>query len=181
MDMIDKLRDTAQSHDRCSVVEVMGRKAGFIAVNVAIAVGAEACITVERPYDLDAIAAKMVKTKNSKGGKHHFIIVVAEGVGGVEEIAKRIEAETGVESRATILGHVQRGGSPNAYDRVLSTQFGVHAAELIRDEVYGVTVALKGNEISHNALKDIAGVPKPVPEDDTMVRIAKTMGISFGN
>jgi len=78
-------------------------------------------------------------------------------------------------------GHIQRGGSPSAYDRVLSTQFGVHAAELIRDETYGVTVALKGNTITHNRLEDIAGVPKLVPEDDQMVTIARQMGISFGS
>ena len=100
VEMIDKLRDTTQSHDRCSVVEVMGRKAGFIAVNVAIAVGAEAVITLERPYDLDAIAAKMVKTKNEKGGKHHFIIVVAEGVGQTENISRTLQEMTGIGSRS---------------------------------------------------------------------------------
>ncbi|HCJ90086.1 MAG TPA: 6-phosphofructokinase, partial [Clostridiales bacterium] len=77
--------------------------------------------------------------------------------------------------------HIQRGGSPNAYDRVLSTQFGVHAAELIRDGVYGVTVALKGNEITHNKLSDIAGVPKLVPPDNTMITTARNIGISFGD
>ena len=78
-------------------------------------------------------------------------------------------------------GHIQRGGSPSAYDRVLSTQFGVHAAQLIRDEHYGVTVALKGNKIVHNALKDIAGVPKPVPMDDPVVVTARNMGINMGD
>ena len=87
----------------------------------------------------------------------------------------------GVEARSVNPGHIQRGGSPNAYDRVLSTQFGVHAAELIRDGVFGVTVALKGNDIIHNRLEDIAGVPKLVPTDDRMVVTARNMGIVFGD
>jgi len=96
-------------------------------------------------------------------------------------VAKQLQELVGVEARAVVPGHIQRGGSPNAYDRVLSTQFGVHAAELIRDGVYGVTVALKGNTIGHNPLKDIAGVPKLVPEDDQMINIAKRIGVSFGD
>ena len=100
-------------------------------------------------------------------------------------ISKRIAAEleklVGVEARSVVPGHIQRGGSPSAYDRVLSTQFGVHAAELIRDETYGVTVALSGNKIIHNKLSDIAGVPKPVPKDDTMVQTARHMGIAMGD
>ena len=100
-------------------------------------------------------------------------------------ISKRIAVElqelAGVEARAVVPGHIQRGGSPSAYDRVLSTQFGVHAAELIRDEIYGVTVALDGNEIIHNKLKDIAGVPKPVPKDDHVLVTARNMGINLGD
>ena len=95
--------------------------------------------------------------------------------------AQQLRDLVGVEARAVVPGHIQRGGSPNAYDRVLSTQFGVHAAELIRDGVYGVTVALKGNEITHNKLSDIAGVPKLVPPDNTMITTARNIGISFGD
>ena len=87
----------------------------------------------------------------------------------------------GVEARTVVPGHIQRGGTPSAYDRVLSTQFGVHAAELICKDHYGVSVALKGNSITHNPLKEIAGVPKLVPKDDQMVVIARDMGISFGD
>ncbi|MEG2316216.1 MAG: 6-phosphofructokinase, partial [Clostridia bacterium] len=87
----------------------------------------------------------------------------------------------GVEARSVVPGHIQRGGSPSAYDRVLSTQFGVHAAQLIRDETYGVTVALSGNKIIHNQLVDVAGVPKPVPKDDTAVITARHMGIAMGD
>ena len=86
-----------------------------------------------------------------------------------------------MEARAVIPGHIQRGGSPSAYDRVLSTQFGVHAAELIRDEKYGYSVALVGNNVTHNKLSDIAGVPKLVPQDHQMVKLARQMGITFGD
>ena len=87
----------------------------------------------------------------------------------------------GVEARSVVPGHIQRGGSPCAYDRVLATQFGVHAAQLIRDEVYGVTVALSGNNIIHNKLSDIAGISKPVPQDNNMVLTARNIGIGFGD
>lgn len=147
MEMIDKLRDTTQSHDRCSVVEVMGRRAGYIAVNVAIAAGAEAALTLERPYDLNEIAAKMTKTKNEKGGKHHFILVVSEGVGQTENIAREIQEMTGIESRATVLGHVQRGGSPTLRDRVVATEMGYHAVELLEQGIGNRIVGLKNGKV----------------------------------
>ena len=86
-----------------------------------------------------------------------------------------------MEARSVVPGHIQRGGTPSAFDRVLSTEFGVHAAELIQDEVYGVTVALKGNDIIHNPLSEVAGVPKPVPVDHHMVVTARNIGICFGD
>ena len=111
LEMIDKLRDTTQSHDRCSVVEVMGRNAGYIALNVAIASGAMAVLLPEKEFDMQHdILDKIAETQ--KTGKRHFIIIVAEGVGHAQEIANEIQARTGIDSRATILGHVQRGGSP---------------------------------------------------------------------
>ncbi len=146
MELIDKLRDTTQSHARCSVVEVMGRRAGFIAVNVAMAVGAEAALTLERPYDLDQLAAKMVRTRDSKG-KNHFIIVVSEGVGQVENIARTIQEMTGIESRATVLGHVQRGGSPTVRDRVAATELGYHAVELLDQGIGNRIVGFKDGKV----------------------------------
>ena len=122
LEMVDKIRDTAQSHDRCSVVEVMGRNAGHIAVNTGIACGATEIITPEMPYDLNEIAKKMLETR--KTGKQHFIIVVSEGVGHSTEIAQILQEKTGIEARATILGHVQRGGSPTVRDRDVATQMG---------------------------------------------------------
>ncbi|MBQ6675912.1 MAG: 6-phosphofructokinase [Ruminococcus sp.] len=164
-EMIDKLRDTAQSHDRCSVVEVMGRKAGFIAVNVAIAVGAEAVITLERPYDLDAIAAKMIKVRNSKNGKHHFLIVVAEGVGQTENIARSLQEMTGIESRVTVLGHVQRGGSPTLRDRVIATEMGYHAVELLEQGIGNRIVGLKDGKVYDIDLQEGLAMKKPFIDD----------------
>ncbi|MBR0140941.1 MAG: 6-phosphofructokinase, partial [Ruminococcus sp.] len=122
MELIDKLRDTSQSHDRISVVEVMGRGAGHIAVNVGIACGATDIITREVPYDIDAIANTMLEKKAK--GKQNFVVIVSEGVGHSQEIAVQLQEKTGIESRATILGHVQRGGSPTVRDRVTATKMG---------------------------------------------------------
>ncbi len=161
MEMIDKLRDTTQSHARCSVVEVMGRRAGFIAVNVAMAVGAEAALTLERPYDLDKIAAKMIRTRDSKGGKNHFIIVVSEGVGQVENIARTIQEMTGIESRATVLGHVQRGGSPTVRDRVAATELGYHAVELLEQGIGNRIVGFKDGKVYDIDLQEGLAMNKP--------------------
>jgi 6-phosphofructokinase 1 len=147
VDMIDKLRDTTQSHDRCSVVEVMGRRAGYIAVNVALAVGAEAALTLERPYDLKEIAERMKRIASEKNGKHHFIIVVAEGVGHSEEIAREIEKLSGIESRATILGHVQRGGAPTVHDRVVATEMGYRAVELLEQGIGNRIIGVKNGQV----------------------------------
>jgi 6-phosphofructokinase 1 len=132
MDMVDRVRDTTESHDRCSVIEVMGRNAGFLALNAGIAVGATCILVPEIDYDIDSyIIERMKRTMTT--GKHHFIIIVAEGVKGVEvgSLAKYIEEKTGVESRATVLGHVQRGGSPSVRDRVIASKMGYHAVQLL--------------------------------------------------
>ena len=163
MEMIDKIRDTAQSHDRCSVVEVMGRNAGYIAINVALAVGAEACITLERGYDLKQIAENMLET--SKSGKTHFIIVVAEGVGKTQEITEQIEELTGIESRATVLGHVQRGGNPTVRDRVMATAMGYHAVELLEQGIGNRVVGLKNNEIYDVDIQEALAMKKPFDDD----------------
>ena len=145
VDMVDKLRDTAQSHDRCSVVEVMGRNAGYIALNAGIAVGATYIITKEEPYTMNDVIQKILNGK--KNGKHHFIIVVAEGIGNSEQIAKEIEQETGIEARATILGHVQRGGSPTLRDRVAASQLGHYAVELLEKGIGNRVVGFKDNQV----------------------------------
>ncbi len=146
LEMVDKIRDTAQSHDRCSVVEVMGRRCGDIALQTGIACGATAILVPEKPVDLDKmVVQKILDTKAT--GKRHFIVVVAEGVGHTEDIAKYIEEKTGIESRATILGHVQRGGSPTLRDRVVASAMGHHAVELLSSGIGDRVVALQGGNI----------------------------------
>ena len=147
LEMIDKLRDTTQSHDRCSVVEVMGRNAGYIALNVAIASGAMAVLLPEREFDMQRdILDKIAETQ--KTGKRHFIIIVAEGVDvDVHDLAKEIEAKTGVESRACVLGHIQRGGSPTAKDRVLATRMGNYAVKLLMNNIGNRVVAAQKEDV----------------------------------
>ena len=161
IDMIDKLRDTTQSHDRCSVVEVMGRRAGYIAVNVALAAGAEAAITLERPYDLNEIASRMKKTASEKNGKHHFIVVVAEGVGHSEEIARKLEELSGIEARATVLGHVQRGGAPTIHDRVVATEMGYRAVELLEQGIGNRIIGVKNGQIYDIDIQEGLAMKKP--------------------
>ncbi len=144
--MVDRLRDTTQSHERCSVVEVMGRGAGWLALHTAIAVGATAVLVPEVEFDFKRdILDKIERTKAT--GKKHFIIVVAEGVGKVTDIAEDIEKATGIESRATILGHVQRGGRPTVRDRVLASQMGHAAVNLLMQGVGNRVVAFQSNHI----------------------------------
>lgn len=161
--MIDKIADTASSHHRCSVVEVMGRNAGYLAVNVGCSVGAEAVITLEVPYDLDEISKKLVDAKNR--GKTHFIVVVAEGVGDSENIAKIIEQKTGIESRATILGHVQRGGSPTVRDRVAATQMGCYAVDLLEKGIGNRVVGVKDNKIVDFDIQEALSMSKPFDDE----------------
>lgn len=145
MEMVDRLRDTAQSHARCSVVEVMGRGAGYLALRTGIAVGAVSILVPEVEYNIDEIVERMMKTK--KTGKKHFIIVVAEGIGKVKYIAKEIEDKTGIETRATVLGHVQRGGRPTVRDRVMASRMGYAAVELLVQGVGNRVISFTDNKI----------------------------------
>ena len=163
LEMIDKLRDTSQSHDRCSVVEVMGRRAGWIALNVAIASGAIACVTPEMPYDINVIADKIIKAHESQ--KEHFIVVVAEGVEASDEITKKINELTGIETRLTVLGHVQRGGMPTLRDRVAASQMGYHAVELIDRGVTNRVVGMKDNKIIDVDIQEALSMKKPFDEE----------------
>ena len=173
MEMVDKIRDTAQSHDRCSVVEVMGRRAGYLALQAGIAVGATAVLVPEVEFKIEDVVEKIKATQ--KTGKKHFIIVVAEGVGGVEEIAKKIEEETGVESRATVLGHVQRGGNPTVRDRVMATEMGYAAVKLLKDGIGNRVIGWKKGEIVNYDIYEALNMKKPF--DDEMYEIAHTTSI----
>lgn len=146
MEMVDRIRDTTESHDRCSVVEVMGRSAGYLALNAGIAVGATTILIPEVPFDIERDVIERMR-RTQKTGKKHFIIIVAEGIGGVEALAREIEEKTGVESRATILGHVQRGGSPTVRDRVAASEMGNYAVKLLQKGIGNRVVAMQKEKV----------------------------------
>ncbi len=201
-DAIDKIHTTAASHGRVMVVELMGNKTGWLTLYAGMAGGADIILLPEIPFDM-AKVAKAVK-RRADNGKAFSIIAVAEGAMTEDEakmkrkerlrkrtedgfktisdkIAAYVEDKTGCETRVVIPGHLQRGGNPSAYDRVLSTQFGAYAARLIKEKKYGVTVAMVKGVITENKLTDIAGKAKLVSPDDQMIQVAKDMGISFGD
>ena len=162
MDLVDKLRDTSQSHDRISVVEVMGRGAGHIAVNTGIACGATDIITKEVPYDLDQIAQTILKKKAN--GKQNFVVVVAESIGHSHEIADELQKKTGIEARATVLGHVQRGGRPTVRDRVEATRMGYYAVELLEKGIGNRVVGIKDSKIVDFDIQEALSMTKPYDE-----------------
>ena len=164
MELVDKLRDTSQSHDRCSVVEVMGRRAGYLALNVGVAVGATCILVPEIEFDLQKDVVGRI-LEMSKTGKKHFIIVVAEGIGHTMDIAAQIENATGIETRATILGHVQRGGSPTLRDRVLASQMGYHAVELLLAGKSNRVVTIRHDSISDFDIEEALKMKKPFDRD----------------
>ncbi len=174
VEMIDKLRDTAQSHDRCSVVEVMGRRAGDMALNVGLAVGATGIVVPEVPFDMELDVLARIR-RASETGKKHFIFVVAEGVGHVMEMASEIEKSTGIETRATILGHVQRGGSPSTYDRVLASQMGHRAVELLIEGKENRVVASQNGGIVDFDIEEALAMKKPF--DKAMYDMAHEISI----
>ena len=164
MENVDRLRDTSESHDRCSVVEVMGRRAGYIALNSGIACGATTILIPEVDFDFEKdVIDRMRRTQ--KTGKRHFIIIVAEGIGGVDEMAKRIQEETGVESRATILGHVQRGGSPTVRDRVVGSTMGCKAVELLKQGIGNRVIALQKGELVDYDIFEALNMTKTIDLD----------------
>ncbi len=200
--VIDCIHTTATSHGRIFVVEIMGHKVGWLNLYAGIAGGADVILIPEIPYDIDRISE--VVQKRSRAGKRFSILAVAEGALSVEEaqmkkkefkaaraemkypavsyrIADELSERTGHEIRVTIPGHFQRGGSPCAYDRVLSTRFGAAAASLIKEEKYGYMVALQKEKIVPVPLSDVAGKLKKVPADSEVVQSARDIGISFGD
>lgn len=142
---IDKIRDTATSHERTYVIEVMGRDAGDIALWAGLADGAESIIIPEEKFDMDEIVERLLR--GHKRGKKHSIIVVAEGVGSGVQIGKEIEKRTGFDTRVTVLGHTQRGGSPTAFDRVLASRMGAKAVDLLLEGRKGEIVIIQRNEV----------------------------------
>ena len=151
----------------------MGRRAGYLALQTGIAVGATAILVPEVEHKVEDVIKKIRQTQ--KTGKKHFIIVVAEGVGGVEKIAEEIEKSTGIESRATVLGHVQRGGNPTVRDRVIATQMGYAAVKLLKDGIGNRVIGLKKGEIVNYDIYEALNMKKPF--DDEMYEIAHTTSI----
>ena len=174
MEMIDRIRDTTESHDRCSVVEVMGRRCGDIALNTGVAVGALTTLVPEIPYDFHRDVLDRIRLAQSTG-KRHYIIVVAEGVGNTEELAQRIQRHTGIETRATILGHVQRGGAPTLRDRVVASRMGYHAAELLFNGIGNRVVAMKGEQIVDFDITEALNMPRSF--DEKMYRVSAVLSI----
>lgn len=163
-DAVDKIRDTASSHERCSVIEVMGRAAGYIALEAGIACGADVILIPEKKYSFDEDVLRPILEAKSRG-KKHSIIVVAEGIGGVIEMAQQIEAATGIESRATILGHVQRGGSPTVRDRVAASRMGARCVELLLEGKANRIVCMRDGDIADVDINEGLEMTKSIPQD----------------
>ena len=174
MEAIDKVRDTSTSHERCSIIEVMGRNAGYIALWCGIANGAEDILLPER-YDYDEQVLINNIINNRKRGKKHHIIINAEGIGHSTSMARRIEAATGVETRATILGHMQRGGSPTCRDRVYASVMGAYAADLLAEGKSNRVVAYRNGQYVDIDIDEALNMQKDLP--DYVVRVAKAMSI----
>ena len=172
VEAIDKLRDTMQSHERCSVVEVMGNNSGNLAMYVGIAVGASSIIIPECPTDPEEIFEKIRLGRIH--GRHHHIIVMAEGVGKAHELALAIREHTGIETRETTLGHIERGGSPSARDRVTATRMGCHAVDALLEGKSNRVVCYHSNVITDMDIEEALALPKNFHEDmfHTASRIA---------
>ena len=174
MDAIDKVRDTSTSHERCSIIEVMGRNAGYIALWCGIANGAEDILLPEQ-YDYDEQILINNIINNRKRGKKHHIVINAEGIGHSTSMARRIEAATGLETRATILGHMQRGGSPTCRDRVYGTVMGALAADLLIEGKSNRVVAFREGKYVDLDIDEALAMQKDRPE--YMVRVSRAMAI----
>lgn len=185
-DAIDRLHSTANSHKRIMVIELMGHDAGWITLYAGIAAGGDVILIPEIDYN-EQIIARYIENRARKG-KPYSIIVVAEGIrrknmkkSAASYISKVITSATGLETRETILGYIQRGGSPSPFDRVLATRYGAYAAQLIAEEQYGYMVAIKGDELVHVPLSEVEGKLKLVEPDNQLVQEARYMGTNFGD
>lgn len=197
---IDNLHATAEAHDRVMIVELMGRYAGWIALTAGIAGGADVILVPEIPYELDRVVAKI--RERAKKGITFSIVVIGEGAhprggdtaeitsgrpghlprlgGAGHKLEEALKQKIAHEVRTTVLGHVQRGGSPSAFDRVLGTRFGVKAAELIAQGKTGQMVALRNAEVIHVSIEDALSKPKLVDPDGELVNVARSVGIELG-
>lgn len=171
LDAINKIRDTSSSHERISVVEVMGRNCGDIALYAGIGGGAEKVIIPEKGYEIDDLCKTIFEGKLR--GKMHNLIILAEGVGGANELAKEIEEITGIESRATILGHIQRGGSPSGFDRMLASRMGVAAVEVLMEGKSGRVIGQRDGKIFDEDITTALKMPRKL--DEQLYEISKIL------
>lgn len=162
VDAISKIRDTSSSHGRANVIEVMGRDSGDIALYSGLAGGAESIIVPEMDFDSNEVAKKALK--GMQRGKLHNIIILAEGVGDAYTLAKELKEKTDIDTRVTILGHIQRGGSPTAYDRIIASQMGRRAVELLMEKNSGKAMGIRGNNIIHMDIEDALEAKKDFNE-----------------
>ncbi len=174
MQMVDRVRDTVESHSRCIVVEVMGNRCGDLTLNAGIAVGATAIVIPEISCDIEKHVIERIK-RTQKTDKRHFIVMVAEGIGGVEALARKIEQECGVESRAIVLGHVQRGGSPTVKDRVVASQMGYYAVQKLIAGESNRVIVLKNEGITDYDIYEALCMKKNV--DDNLYKVAHEISI----
>jgi 6-phosphofructokinase 1 len=196
-DAIDKVHSTAESHERVMVVEVMGRNAGFIALNSGLAGSADVILIPEIPFDIDRVCDKI--RERERAGRHFSIVVVAEGavpkgghevyqddahqrLGGISElVARDIEQRTGKETRSLVLGHLQRGGSPTTFDRLLGLRFGAAAARLVAERRFGTMVALQPPFVVPIQIEDALKVPKRISLESDTITTARDLGICLGD
>lgn len=175
MEMVDRVRDTSESHDRCAVIEVMGRRAGYLALNAGMACGATSILIPEIELDIEKQVIERMK-KTQRTDKKHFIIIVAEGCGvDIFDLAKQIEAKTGVESRATCLGHTQRGGYPTAKDRIMATRMGNYAVKLLMQNIGNRVVVTQRDEILDFDIFEALSMKKSIDMD--MYNVAHEVSI----
>ena len=164
IEAVDRLRDTMQSHERCSVVEVMGRNAGHLALYVGLATGATAVLVPEKPFDFEHDVAERIRVARING-KTHYMIIVAEGVGSAMEIGDKIRCELGVDTRVTILGHIQRGGTPSARDRVTATSMGFHAVNVLAIGGTNRVICEQEGKTTDVAIDEALSMKKGLDED----------------
>ena len=163
LDAVNKIRDTSTSHERVSIIEVMGRHCGDIALYAGLAGGGESIIVPEVEYDVDEVCKTILEGKLR--GKLHSIIILAEGVGNAAELAKSIEQTSGLEARATILGHIQRGGSPTAFDRILASKLGARAVELLAEDSSSRVVGVHGSDVIDMDINEAVNMKKDIDHD----------------
>ena len=178
IECIDRLRDTMQSHERCSVVEVMGRNAGFLALYVGISVGATAVLVPERELDFQRDVVERIRNARLFGSTH-FMIVVAEGVGSAVEIGKQIHEAIGIEPRVTVLGHIQRGGSPNARDRETATRMGYFAVKALSQGRYDLVITTRDGGIVETPIEEAMQMKKSLQMD--RYEVLEAVGISVAH